>query len=56
MVIQNIVERHGTFEELMNYFLTDRFRESIQIDTKTRDIEIEGYKFKFYCMVMKRDV
>lgn len=49
------VERHETFEELMNYFLTDEFRESIQVDTETRDYEIEGYKFKFYCMVMKRD-
>ena len=40
----------------MNYFLTDEFRESIQVDTETRDYEIEGYKFKFYCMVMKQDV
>lgn len=54
--LQWSVERHETFEELMNYFLTDEFRESIQVDTETRDYEIEGYKFKFYCMVMKRDL
>lgn len=54
--LQWSVERHETFEELMNYFLTDEYRESIQVDIETRDYEIEEYKFKFYCMVMKRDV
>ena len=53
--LQWSVERHDTFEELMNYFLTDEFKESIQVDTETRAYEIEGYKFKFYCMVMKRE-
>ena len=49
------VEKHETFEELMNYFLTDKFRESIQVENVIRDYVIEGCKFRFYCMVMKQD-
>ena len=31
------VEKNETFEELMNYFLTDKFRESIQVENVIRD-------------------
>ena len=51
--LQMGIERYDDFEELMNYFLTDEFRKTIQVDTKLFNTEIEGYKFRFYRIVMK---
>lgn len=51
--LQWSVDRHETFEELMNYFLTDEFRKSIDFDTKDFNTEIEGYKFCYKRIVMK---
>ena len=51
--LQWSIDCHESFEELMNYFLTDEFRESIPVDTKIMESEIEGYKFNFYRIVKK---
>lgn len=51
--LQWSIDRYDTFKDLMNYFLTGEFRNSIQVDTRVKDYEIEGYKFKIYCLVMK---
>ena len=53
--LQWSIERYKTFEELMNYFLTDEFRKSIQVDTKVFNTEIEGNKFSYYRIVMKKE-
>lgn len=51
--LQLSTSKYESFEELMNYFLNDKFRTSLNIDAKIFDAEIEGYKFSFYCIIAK---
>ena len=51
--LQLSTSKYESFEELMNYFLNDKFRTSLNIDVKIFDAEIEGYKFSFYRIIAK---
>ena len=51
--LQWSIERHDSFEELMNYFFSSQYRESIQLTSVKMPIEIEGYKFDFYRIAVK---
>lgn len=51
--LQWSVEQFESFEELMDYFLNDEFRKSIDYKDTIQDFEIEGYKFRIHCMQMR---
>ena len=42
------IDRHDSFLELMEYFITDEFRKSIPLQNESFNVEIEGYKFKIF--------
>ena len=51
--LQWSVDRHDSFEELMNYFISGEFRQSIPLKNERSDVEIEGYKFNFFRPMFK---
>lgn len=51
--LQWSVKQFESFEELMDYFLNDEFRKSIDYKDSIQDFEIEGYKFRIHCMQMR---
>ena len=51
--LQLSVKQHNSFDELMKYFLSREFKESIQVVNELRDIEYEGYKFRFNLICQK---
>ena len=51
--LQWSIERHDSFQELMNYFFSGEYRSSIQIESIKQKVEIEGYKFDFYRIALK---
>ncbi|MGI6710505.1 MAG: hypothetical protein ACOX4W_03575 [Bacilli bacterium] len=53
--LQWSIERYEIFKELMGYFLTGEYRESIPVEDIIVDAEIEGYKFRFYRMCISNN-
>ena len=51
--LQWSIERHDSFEELMNYFFSGEYRNSIQLESIKTSVEIEGYKFDFFRIAIK---
>ena len=53
--LQWSIEEHESFSDLINFFLTDEYRKSIPVESRIVETEIEGYKFSYYRMFVKKE-
>lgn len=53
--LQWSIEQYDSYEELMAYFFNEEYRESIPVQSIPKETEIEGYKFNFYRLAIKRE-